>query len=360
MRNHSPRRAFTLVELLVVVSIIGLLIGLLLPALGRARRNAQQLRCSSQVRSLHQACVSWAGDNRELYPTPSVLDRKNVTEAAPASGSAPSKNRTGNIISVMVFNQLLSLESVISPSEQNPNIQAMTENEYQFRSPDNVVTFDSQGGTVQALWDPDFRGAPNEDQFHTDPPGNADGSATFTPNIGNNSYAHMAIGGARVDFWSSVTSTSNVAVWGNRGPVYNGEMRPDVGGEWELVEGATGKDSTTLSIHGGDDSWEGNIGYNDGHVTYETVPNPAEIKYQMLDNVNEFDRDNLFLDDDNEYTVTGNGVDPIAQRTNALLRIWRQGIPDFRTQRDATAINEAHLGGQNNGTSNWIWVDGQE
>jgi len=62
------RRAFTLVELLVVIGIIAVLIGMLLPALGNARQHAISVQCLANLRSCGQAFYTYANQNRGYFP----------------------------------------------------------------------------------------------------------------------------------------------------------------------------------------------------------------------------------------------------------------------------------------------------
>jgi len=66
----SPgRQSFTLVEILVVISIIGILVALLLPAIGGAKAKARNARCKNNLRNLQVAAMNYALDKGGAMPS---------------------------------------------------------------------------------------------------------------------------------------------------------------------------------------------------------------------------------------------------------------------------------------------------
>jgi len=75
------KRAFTLIELMVVVAIIGLLVALLLPALARAREFARRGMCANNLRQTVLAMLQYAQTNKRSFPRipqPNLLFSTNM------------------------------------------------------------------------------------------------------------------------------------------------------------------------------------------------------------------------------------------------------------------------------------------
>jgi len=68
-KRLSQERAFTLVELLVVIGIIALLVAILLPVLNKARRAAERIACQNNVRQLYTGVMFYCNDNHDWFPS---------------------------------------------------------------------------------------------------------------------------------------------------------------------------------------------------------------------------------------------------------------------------------------------------
>ena len=69
MRSQPHRFAFTLIELLVVIAVIALLLGLLVPVLGKAREQARRVACMGNIRQFIVGIQAYASDHGERLPS---------------------------------------------------------------------------------------------------------------------------------------------------------------------------------------------------------------------------------------------------------------------------------------------------
>ena len=194
----NRRKGFTLIELLVVIAIIALLIGLLLPALAKAQRNARSLKDKAQIKQIHQAMLVSANDNNDVLPTPGLINR-DVNPYAPEGtdpqtpGVGPemlTENTTANLYSCMIAQEYFNGDLLIGPTEANPVVEEYANYNYQAYLP-----------SEDSYWDRNFK------------------ALLGSVNAGdcNTSYSHMALIGQRKKVKWRNTSHENDPMVSTRG-----------------------------------------------------------------------------------------------------------------------------------------------
>ncbi len=260
-------RAFTLVELLVVIAIIALLVGLLLPALAKAQRNAKTLKDKAQIREIHQASLGFANEAKGKLPTPGLIHRQqadldgNGTHDTWVTGLGPEffeKNHSAALYSACIAQNLFGADILIGPTEVNPVIVEDIDYDFSAFDPTNI-------GINSGFWDITF--TVDIDQ--------ADGEA-------NSSYFHLALCGQRKSLkWRNTQAEGDPFIC-TRG-TENGDF------ETELYSR-----SQTLELHGPRQQWVGNVVFNDNHT--ETINNfyPILTSYERVDATAGAIKDNIF------------------------------------------------------------------
>ena len=106
--------AFTLIEILVVVSVIGLLVAILVPALGKARTQARRVTCATQLHQVALAMTGYMQYNRDRMPQVSFM---------PSLGPAPLTNTIGNkpVYFADVLKPYLKNGNALQCPEDQPN-----------------------------------------------------------------------------------------------------------------------------------------------------------------------------------------------------------------------------------------------
>lgn len=244
-------RAFALIELLVVISIIALLIGILLPALAMARRTANQMKNAANLRGIYQGMVVYGNTNNTWLPG---CDSKGALfyGVNGVAGDIGMSYRARNRFWLLVGTQLIPPEMLISPA-------------------DSVAIRQTSGSVPMGLVVYSGTGAMTQDNFSYTlnriawdgpapipqvPPSEVSGQQEWRDNA--NSLA-MQLSDRAEDWQFSITQAD-----------------ADIKSYWTWTSGRG--------------HWEGNLAWGDNHVTWAK----SEYGHHSRYGSNEHQNDNIF------------------------------------------------------------------
>lgn len=271
-------RGFTLIELLVVMAIIALLVGLLLPALNKARQSARLVKDSTQIQQVHKAWVTYSTEDKGTMPTPGLIRRlpNGTGQIIPGRGEEDIEaNNTANLHSAMIMQNYYDPQLLIGPTEISGAVTQFENYNYELYSVSDAV-----------YWDPGFL---------------ADLDIDNGIGVCHTSYSSMPIAGARKKTQWTDSFDSNFPILGNRGV-----PDPDYAVD----------DSITFQLHGGRKQWVGAICYADNHINVEKSYTPQNVNYQEDGQTLP---DHIFINNTGQSSEEGDGIGDGYDAWNAIV-----------------------------------------
>jgi prepilin-type N-terminal cleavage/methylation domain-containing protein len=114
--KKNKKSAFTLIELLVVIAIIAILAAMLLPALAAAKKKAQKINCTNNLKQVGLAIRIWTGDNSDKNPMQVSTATGGANQCVGHNGVAPAINNPGMVFMVM-SNELSTPKIAYCPAD---------------------------------------------------------------------------------------------------------------------------------------------------------------------------------------------------------------------------------------------------
>ena len=84
IKKLNKEKGFTLVELMVVVGILGILPGILLPALNMARESGRRAQCANNLKQIGLGLIMYSNENNEMFPTGGASAMEDLNTLYPA------------------------------------------------------------------------------------------------------------------------------------------------------------------------------------------------------------------------------------------------------------------------------------